>query len=401
MSTNDILFVIRFIERRKAMSVFSIAEHVVYGESALSDAIPYMKKEGKRPLIVTGQHVGKSPMVEDLVSLLNKELMTPVIFDGITGEPNDVMIKTGVEIYKNEGCDEIIGIGGGSPLDSAKAIAAMSVWDGPISTFDETKLTKPMPYVTAIPTTAGTGSETTKFFVITDTATDIKMLLKGDCLVPRLAVLVPSYTYDMPKSVTASTGLDALTHAVEAYTSKKAFDLTDTYAISAVKIIFEFLPKAYTNGRDSEARKQMMLAAFEAGVCINNSSVTIVHGMSRPIGALFHVPHGLSNAMLISKCLGFALDGAYERFGRLGKEIGAVSESASDEEASKALISKIEELVKICEVPTLKEYGVEEEKYFSSIEKMAHDAVASGSPSNTRKPVTEADCIDIYKSLYY
>lgn len=382
------------------MSVFSVAEHVVYGESALEEAIPYIKKEGKKPLIVTGPHVGKSPMVEELVALLSKEGLESAIFDGITGEPTDVMIKAGLETYKNEGCDEIIGIGGGSPLDSAKAIAAMSIWDGPISTFDENKLIKPMPYVTAIPTTAGTGSETTKFFVITDTETDVKMLLKGDSLVPKLAVLIPSYTYDMPKSVTASTGLDALTHAVEAYTSKKAFDLTDTYALSAVKRIFEYLPRAYKDGRDSEARKEMMLAAFEAGVCINNSSVTIVHGMSRPIGALFHVPHGLSNAMLISKCLSFALYGAYERFGRLAYEIGVAGKDESFEEAAKAFIIAIEDLTKTCEVPTLKEYGVERTKYYESIEKMAHDAVSSGSPANTRKPVSEEDCINIYKSLY-
>jgi ABC-type Fe3+/spermidine/putrescine transport system ATPase subunit len=134
------------------------------------------------------------------------------------------------------------------------------------------------------------------------------MLLKGDCLVPSLAILNYEYTMDMPRSVTVATGLDALTHAIEAYTSRKASVLTDIYACSAVRRIFRYLPDAYRNGYDAMARKQMAIAAFEAGVCINNSSVTLVHGMSRPIGALFHVPHGMSNAMLLKECLEFAMD---------------------------------------------------------------------------------------------
>ena len=252
----------------------------------------------------------------------------------------------------------------------------------------------------AIPTTAGTGSEATKFTVITDSETSIKMLLKGDGLVPELAIVDPEFSMSSPKSVTASTGLDALTHAVESYTSRLAQPLSDLFAVSAVKRIIKYLPTAYTDSSDAEAREQMSLAAFEAGVAINNASVTIVHGMSRPIGALFHVPHGLSNAMLLEKCMGFALDGAYERFAELAMASGAAESSDSDKQAAEKFLAKLGEICRICEVPTLEQYGISRQEFMAHIDKMADDALASGSPANTIKPVSKQDVIGIYRSLW-
>ncbi|MCR5081940.1 MAG: iron-containing alcohol dehydrogenase, partial [Parasporobacterium sp.] len=158
-------------------------------------------------------------------------------------------------------------------------------------------------------------------------------------------------------------------------------------------------PKAYKNGNDGDARKEMALAAFEAGVCINNASVTLVHGMSRPIGALFHVSHGVSNAMLLEKCLGFALDGAYKRFGELGRACGLAEEKAEDKEAALKFIKAVKELVKVCEIPTLKEYGINKDEFVKVIPKMAEDAIASGSPGNTRKEIRKEDCEMIYHEL--
>lgn len=382
------------------MSHFAVPEHIFTGKNALEEAMPYLKNCGSRALIVTGKHVGKSPMYEKLVRLLMQENIGYETFDGITGEPTDQMIKEGLRCYSTGKCDFVIGIGGGSPLDSAKAIAAMAVNPGEISDYMGKEITGSLPPVVAIPTTAGTGSEATKFTIITDSQKDIKMLLKGDCLVPRIAVVDTDFSMDMPKSVTSATGLDAFTHAVEAYTSRKAFEMTDTFAISAVKRILEYLPKAYKNGNDARAREEMAIAALEAGICINNSSVTLVHGMSRPIGALFHVPHGLSNAMLLKECIGFALDGAYERFANLAKAAGAAGESDEDEVAAQKFLTAIEELCCICEVPTLKEYGVKKAEFMEAIEKMAEDAIASGSPGNTRKTVTKEDCVELYKKVY-
>lgn len=382
------------------MSHFVIPNHTVVGTNVLGEAAPLLKKMGNKAFIVTGRHVAVSNMMKQLTALLDENGIDCVIFDGITGEPNDTMIENGVEMLKSSGCDFIIGIGGGSPLDSAKAIAAMAVNEGSIADYNGKEITGEILPLAAIPTTAGTGGEATKFTVITDSEKGIKMLLKGDVLVPKLAIVDSSFTVGAPKSVTSATGLDALTHAVEAYTSRKAFSMTDTLAVSAVKRIMKYLPIAYKEPDNSLAREQMSIAALEAGICINNSSVTIVHGMSRPIGALFHVPHGMSNAMLLKECLSFAVSGAYEKFANLGRETGVASDSDSDETAAEKFIDSLQNICDVCEIPTLEQYGIDRDEYYSKISKMATDAVASGSPANTVKEVTVDDCIEIYKKLY-
>lgn len=382
------------------MSHFVIPNHTVVGTNVLGEAAPLLKKMGNKAFIVTGRHVAVSDMMKQLTALLDENGIDCVIFDGITGEPTDTMIENGVEMLKSSGCDFIIGIGGGSPLDSAKAIAAMAVNEGSIADYNGKEITGEILPLAAIPTTAGTGSEATKFTVITDSEKGIKMLLKGDVLVPKLAIVDSSFTVGAPKSVTSATGLDALTHAVEAYTSRKAFSMTDTLAVSAVKRIMKYLPIAYKEPDNSLAREQMSVAALEAGICINNSSVTIVHGMSRPIGALFHVPHGMSNAMLLKECLSFAVSGAYEKFANLGRETGVASDSDSDETAAEKFIDSLQSICDVCEIPTLEQYGIDRDEYYSKISKMATDAVASGSPANTVKEVTVDDCIEIYKKLY-
>lgn len=382
------------------MSHFVIPNHTVVGTNVLSEAAPLLKKMGNKAFIVTGRHVAVSDMMKQLTALLDENGIGFVIFDGITGEPTDTMIENGVEMLKSSGCDFIIGIGGGSPLDSAKAIAAMAVNEGSIADYNGKEITGEILPLAAIPTTAGTGSEATKFTVITDSEKGIKMLLKGDVLVPKLAIVDSSFTVGAPKSVTSATGLDALTHAVEAYTSRKAFSMTDTLAVSAVKRIMKYLPIAYREPDNSLAREQMSIAALEAGICINNSSVTIVHGMSRPIGALFHVPHGMSNAMLLKECLSFAVSGAYEKFANLGRETGVASDSDNDETAAEKFVDSLQSICDVCEIPTLEQYGIDRDEYYSKISKMATDAVASGSPANTVKEVTVDDCIEIYKKLY-
>ena len=382
------------------MALFKTPEYTLIGSKALEEAKPYLKKCGKKALIVTGKHVVLSDMMAELKKALEEIGIAYFVFDGITGEPTNVMIDEGIAAYKENGCDFCIGIGGGSPLDSAKAIAAMITNEGKIADYNGKVIEKPIPPVVAIPTTAGTGSEATQFTVITDVEKDIKMLLKGGYLVPKIAIVDPAYTYSAPKSITAATGMDALTHAIEAYTSRKALPVTDTLAVSAVKRSMKYLPAAYKDGSDEKARYEMSVASYEAGICINNSTVTLVHGMSRPIGALFHVAHGISNAMLLTKCLAFALDGAYEKFANLGREIGAATAEDDDKTASGKFIEALNEICKICEIPTLLEYGIPKDEFFAHMEKMAHDALTSGSPGNTMKPISEQDIIEIYKKLW-
>lgn len=355
---------------------------------------------GKKALIVTGKIVEKQACTQELLRLLDAQGVGYTVFSDTTGEPTDVMVRAGVEAYLSGGCDFMIAVGGGSPMDLMKAAAVLLKYPAAqLRDFMGKVIDGPFVPMAAIPTTAGTGSEATMFTVITDTATDVKMLLKGPQLIPHVAVVDPAFSLSAPESVTASTGLDALTHAVESYTSRLAQPLTDTLAVSAVKRIMTHLPRAYRDGNDLEARGQMALAALEAGVCITNASVTIVHGMSRPVGALFHVPHGLSNAMLLPDCLDFALDGALKRFGDLGRATVAAPYEG-DEAAARAFLTAVRELCAICQVPTLAQYGVDREAFFARIDKMSADAIASGSPGNTAKTVTQADCAEIYRTLW-
>ena len=380
---------------------FTCAPRTIFGEGALETAAPYIADFGKKALIVTGKIITKTGLAAKVQDVLSVRGISSVVFNDLPGEPDDKMIDAALSVFKSEKCDFIIGLGGGTPLDTAKAVAAMAVLPGKLSDYTGKEMSGDFAPLVLIPTTAGTGSEATKFFVYTDTATDAKLLMKGDALLPKLAVIDYTYTISSPVSITVATGMDALTHAVEVYTSKKANPVTDIYCLDAIKRIFKYLPVAAKDGNDRTAREQMALAAYEAGVCINNSSVTLVHGMSRPIGALFHVPHGISNAMLITECLRFALDGegAEERFAKIALEIGEAEKSDSTSAASKKFLDALERLTKTLSVPSLREYGIDLEKFAAVEEKMASDALASGSPANTRKAISKEDIIAIYDRL--
>ncbi|HIS33039.1 MAG TPA: iron-containing alcohol dehydrogenase [Candidatus Limivivens intestinipullorum] len=379
---------------------FLVPPRVIWGKEALGASAEYIRRMGKKALIVTGPHVAALGGVEALQRELEKRGVSSSVFAGITGEPEDWMIDRGTEAYKKEACDFLIGFGGGSPLDSMKAIAVQAAGGKRAAEYYGKVIEEALPPMAAIPTTAGTGSETTQFTIITDTEKGIKMLLKGPCLMPDLAVLDPALSESAPPSVTAATGLDALTHAAEAYTSKKAQPLADTLALSAVKRIFAFLPEAYENPGNDKAREEMALAAFEAGAAFNNSSVTLIHGMSRPIGALFHVPHGVSNAMLLPDCFAYALGGACVRFADMARAAGLADSRDSDEEAAKNFLEGIRGLILHCRIPTLEEFGVDKERFFGSMEKMAEDALASGSPQNTRKSVDKDVILSLYRGLW-
>lgn len=380
---------------------FKMPRQIVSGRQALEsdEAREIFKNSGKKAFIVTGPNMVKLGNCSKLEKVLNSENIEYVIFSDVNGEPTDEMVVAGLQAYKNSGCDFFIGLGGGSPLDLMKAIGALVENGGSISDYMGKEIPANIPRMIAIPTTAGTGSEATQFTIITDTRYNIKMLLRGKALMPEYVIIDPQFTITAPPSVTAATGLDALCHCVEAYTSKKAQEMSDTFAISAVRRIFKYLPVCYKDGQNEEARTQMSLAALEAGIAFNNASVTIIHGMSRPIGALFHVPHGISNAMLMKECLSYALSGAYERFATLGRETGSATDLDDDETAAKKFLSAVVCLIEKLEIPSLEGYGISKEEYLAVIEKMAQDAVDSGSPANTRREVMKEDIVAIYKRV--
>ncbi|NBI89086.1 iron-containing alcohol dehydrogenase [Lachnospiraceae bacterium] len=379
---------------------FIVPGQIINGAGALDMAESSLAQLGKKAMIVTDKVMIELGNCEKLENALKNQGIEYIIYSEITGEPTDKMVEEGLALYKAQNCDFLIALGGGSPIDAMKAIASLTLNGGSIAGYMGKEIAVEMPPIVAIPTTAGTGSEATQFTIITDTRNNVKMLLKGKVLMPRLAVIDPQFTMTAPPKITAATGLDALCHAIEAYTSRKSQEMSDTFALSAVKRIFRYLPKAFHNGQDEEARVQMSVAALEAGIAFNNASVTLIHGMSRPIGALFHVAHGLSNAMLMKECLSFALEGAYERFAALGQTIGAAGAEDSSQVAGEKFLAAVIALTEELETPTLEEYGISKEAFFQTIPKMAQDAMTSGSPQNTLREVTQEDIEKMYKNLW-
>lgn len=379
-------------------NIFLTPNKIITGENALELSSCHIKTLGKKALIVTDNMMIKLGNLEKVTKVLETINIEYVIYSEVNSEPTNIMVEEGEKIYKDNDCDFLIALGGGSPIDTMKAIGAVLTNEGDISSYIGKLIENPLPNMVAIPTTAGTGSEATQFTIISDVEKSIKMLISGPVLMPNLAVIDPVFTMTAPPAVTAATGIDALTHAIEAYTSRKAQPMSDSFAISAVKRIFNNLKTVYVEGDNVQARAEMAIGSLEAGIAFNNASVTIVHGMSRPIGALFHVPHGLSNAMLLEKCLEFAKDGCEEKLADLAKAIGI--ENLGVKESAEAFIEEVTKLCKELKIMTLEEFGVEKEEFYSVLDKMAEDALISKSPLNTMRIPTKEEIIEIYKSLW-
>lgn len=356
---------------------------------------------GNNALIVSGKSMIRQGYMDDLKKLLEDQGIQYAIYPEISAEPTVKMIEKGAELFMDEDCDFLIGFGGGSPIDAAKAIGLRLSTEDSFSDLSKKEVDWKLVPVAAIPTTAGTGSEVTRFTIVTDPETDTKMLIKGDSLIPAVAFIDPQFSLLAPKSVTVSSALDALTHAIEAFTSKKATSETDPYALRAIQRIFKYLPVLLKDLSNQKAREELAIAAYEAGIAFSNSSVTLVHGMSRPIGTLFHVPHGLSNAMLLQTCLEYAMPGAPEKFAKMGSAILTEkdTENVSNEQLAESFLKALQDLITECKVPTLREYGVDPAVFESKINKMAQDAVDSGSPSNTRRKTAIEDIKVLYREI--
>ena len=380
-------------------NVFFVPKFIVSGEGALHMSMDNMKEFGKKALIVTDDMMIKLGNVGKLTDELDGAGIEYAIYSGVNSEPTHTMVNEGIEIYNEGGCDFLIAIGGGSPMDTAKAIGAVITNGGNICDYQGKKLDNELPPIVAIPTTAGTGSEATRVSIIADTDRGIKLLISDIKLLASLAVVDPVFTMTAPPAVTANTGVDALCHAIESYTSNKAFPMSKLFSKAAVKKIFDNLPTAYADGSNVEARREMAEAATQAGIAFSNASVTVIHGMSRPIGALFHVPHGLSNAMLLKVCLPYIREGAEVELYELAKEIGAYN-GENTAEGADAFVAATNELLAKLNIQSPADFGIDKDEFFAQIDKMAHDGLGSGSPANCKNVPTEDQLKEMYKALW-
>jgi len=334
----------------------------------------------RAPLIVTDSFMASSGLLEPVKRELDHAGMRFQTFTGVVMDPTTASLDAALSMAT--GCDAIVGFGGGSSIDSAKAIACLARHDGPLARFKVPNVAPTGLPIVAIPSTAGTGSEATRVAIVTDSITEEKMVLSGPGLLPDIALVDYELTMSKPFRLTADSGLDALCHALEAYVSRKATPFTDTLALAACRTVVANLRAACHEPADRKAREALMLAATQAGIAFSNASVTLIHGMSRPVGARFHVPHGLSNAILLPHVTMFSVPGAPERYADVARAIGVADGSDRDTAACTKLIDGLSQLCADLEVPTLSELGVMRTDFESAAPLMATQAIASGSPSN-------------------
>jgi len=382
----------------KQARFFRIPSGVIVGCNASSFAGREAKKlGGTKALIVTDRNLTEMGFLSGIESSLDSEKIDHEVFDQVTAEPTVDYVEKGLDLYRRSKCDFIIALGGGSPIDTAKAVCIMASNPGVIQDYKGLdKVSSPGAPLIAIPTTAGTGSETTIFTIITDTRTNVKMLIGSPFILPSVALVDPLLTASSPPSVTAATGVDALTHAIEAYVSVKAQPMSDVFALSAIKFLSENLRQAWANGDNLEARSLTMLGAFQAGVAFSNSSVALVHGMSRPIGAYFHAPHGLSNAVLLAPVVEFSISGNPKRYADIARAMGEKVEGLGVMEGASKASKAVRELVRDIKIPALATLGVTREKLKTVVGKMADDAIASGSPGNNPRKATKEEIVELY-----
>lgn len=372
------------------------------GKNARAKLPAILESLGARyPLIITDKMMVSLGYIKEIQELLSAANIASDYFDQTIPEPTSGSIEAGVHHVKSHDYDAIIAVGGGSPIDSAKAISILSRHGGVIADYKFPRQVNEsgLPII-AIPTTAGTGSECTRFTIITNEQNSEKMLCAGLGFLPIAAIIDYELTISLPPRTTADTGIDALTHAMEAYVSKKASPYSDAQALAAMKLIGPNLQKAYHQPGNASAREKMMLGSTLAGIAFSNASVALVHGMSRPIGAFFHVPHGLSNAMLLPSVTEFSIHAAPERYAECAKAIGCAHPDDTTECANQKLVQTLIALNQDLKVPTLAEFGVDKQYFDEVVQIMAEQALASGSPANNPIVPSREQIIQLYQKLW-
>jgi alcohol dehydrogenase class IV len=355
------------------------------------------------PLVVTDPWMAKSGMVDRALDPLRAANISFGLFSDTVSDPTDTVVEAGAAALRAAAYDCMVAFGGGSPIDTAKAIAILAAAP-PGAKMRDFKVPvaadRAAVPVVAIPTTAGTGSEATRFTVITDTERNEKMLIAGLGAMPAAAIVDWQLTLSVPQRITADTGIDSLTHALEAFVSKRANPHADALALAAMALIAPNLRTVYRSPDDAGARERMMLGATQAGMAFSASSVALVHGMSRPIGAHFHVPHGLSNAMLLPAITRFSLDAALPRYAAAARAMGIASEHEGDQAAGAKLVAELSALNRDLAVPTPHAYGIDEARWNGLLETMADQALASGSPANNPRVPDKSEIVALYREAW-
>jgi len=378
-------------------STFYIPAINMMGAGSLDTAIGSLKAYGfRRALVVTDAGLEKAGMASQVATMLQKVGIETEVFAGAQPNPTIGNVEAGLARLHATRCDFVVSLGGGSSHDCAKGIALVAVNGGGIADYEGVdKSSKPQLPLVAINTTSGTASEMTRFCIITDEKTHIKMAIVDRHVTPLLSVNDPTLMRDKPKALTAATGMDALTHAVEAYVSTAANPITDTCALKAVSMIFGNLPRAVSNGKDLAAREAMAYAQFLAGMAFNNASLGYVHAMAHQLGGFYDLPHGVCNAVLLPHVETFNATVATQRLAELAVVMGASKSGASTAENAQNCIAAIRRLSAEVGIPAgLLELGVKPEDIPTLAANALNDACGLTNP----RRADQADIEGIFRA---
>ncbi len=382
---------------KMVMPVFNWDEpELLKGPGAIKELPALVKSKGvNNVLVVTDKGLMSLNLLDSLFENLDKQNIKYTVYDGVQPNPSIENIEEARRIYLKNDCEGIIAFGGGSPMDCAKVAGARV--SNPNTTVSQMrgllKVFKKLPPFFAVPTTAGTGSETTLAAVVSNMQTHEKYAINDPKLRPKYAVLDPELTTGLPKKITSTTGMDALTHAVEAYIGQSGVKSTDDYAEKATKLIFENLEKAYEDGKDIEARENMLVASFYAGMAFTRAYVGYVHAIAHNLGGLYGTPHGLANAVILPHVLEYYGETAHEKLAKLADIVGI--DGDSDKEKAEKFIEEIKEMNEEMDIPEHFDFIKDED-----IPTIVARALKEGNPLYpVPKIMDEADCTKVVKAI--
>jgi alcohol dehydrogenase class IV len=376
-----------------------VAPEFVFGTGALSLAGRYAVNLGAhKVLVVTGRNVVRSGWTDKVIKCLTDEGLLYSVFSGITPNPKAEEVMAGANVYREEHCDVIVAVGGGSSIDCAKGIGIVSTNRKNILEFKGVdQIPVPGPPLICVPTTAGSSADISQFAVITDTQAKIKISIISKALVPDVALIDPATTATMPRDLTVHTGIDALTHAIEAYVSNASSPITDLFAFESIRLICSYLPLVFKEPDNITLRSQVMLGSLDAGMAFSNASLGLTHAMAHSLGGFLDLPHGESDAILLGNVIEFNYDVVPERYNAIGEAMGLDLKGMDRAKKKSVVVGRIREFEQILGAnETLRDIGVRREDIPELAKKAAQDVCIVTNP----RPASLKDIEAIYeKSL--
>ena len=341
-------------------------------------------------LIVTDKGIKASGLLSGITNRLGQDRWRYEIFSEVESNPKDYNVHEGAQLAKKMQADCLVAIGGGSPIDCAKAIAVLATHGGNLREFDnEKKITGDLLPIVAIPTTAGTGSEVTFSSVITDTKEKYKFSIHHAQLAPRIALLDPEMTVTLPPDLTAATGMDALTHAIEGFTARGAEPLSDAAALYAIELILTFLKTAVLDGRNLEARAGMLLGSVLAGISFSHSDVAAVHCIAEALGGKYDAPHGVCNAVVLPAVMEYNMEYCTDKYARIATAMGIICDSA--QAGAQQAVEAVKKLSQDLNIPDFASLGVKPD----DVEELAHKSSINGSNASNPRPMVKDDYVSV------